>query len=122
MNALPNQLERLRQKLLTEKSNDAAWNIIDEYFSFMGMDTIKQELWILTKGTLTNDLMEQNEKGLDRHNIIFGYEFLLLFLDAVKTLHEARPKEVRKAAAARQIHIKTNSESVRQSPMALPAK
>ena len=35
-----------------------------------------------------NDLVDQLEKGADRHNLIFGYEFLLLFLDAVKLLHD----------------------------------
>jgi len=53
----------------------------------MDIEEIKEELWILTKGTITNDLMEQAEKGIDRHNLIFSYEFLMLFLDAVKVLH-----------------------------------
>ena len=54
----------------------------------MGMESIREELWILTKGTITNDLMEQSEKGKDRHDLIFGYEFLVLFFEAVKVLHD----------------------------------
>lgn len=88
MHSLPDYLEDMKQKLLLEKSKKAAWNIIDGYFHFMGIESIREELWILTKGTLTNDLMEQSEKGMDRHNVIFGYEFLVLFFDAVKLLHD----------------------------------
>ncbi len=53
----------------------------------MGIESIREELWILTKGAITNDLMEQSDKGFDRHNLIFGYEFLLLFFDAIDLLH-----------------------------------
>ena len=88
MHSLPTSLQHLRQNLQTKGSKKAAWKVIDSYFHAMGIETIKEELWILTKAALTNDLAEQLEKGMDRHNLIFGYEFLLLFLDAVKLLHE----------------------------------
>ncbi len=87
MHSLPAYLENMKQRLLSEQSTGAAWSIIDEYLHFMGLETIKEELWILTKGTLTNDLMDQSQKGIDRHDLIFGYEFLVLFFDAVKVLH-----------------------------------
>jgi hypothetical protein len=90
MHSLPGYLEEMKQRLLNEQSKKAAWGIINEYFHFMGIETIKEELWILTKGTLTNDLMDPSAKGLDRHNLIFGYEFLVLFFDAVKVLHDKR--------------------------------
>lgn len=88
MHSLPDYLEDMKQKLYSKGSKKAAWNIIDEYFHFMGVEGIREELWILTKGTITNDLMEQSEKGTDRHNLIFGYELLVLFFDAVKVLHD----------------------------------
>jgi hypothetical protein len=90
MHSLPNYLENLKQDLQKNGTKKTAWKIINEYFSFMGMDTIREELWILTKGTITNDLMEQSEKGIDRHNLLFGYEFLLLFFQAVDLLREKR--------------------------------
>lgn len=90
MHSLPDYLENMKQELRNKGNKKAAWAIIDEYFSFMGIETIKEELWILTKGTITNDLMDQSEKGIDRHNLIFGYEFLLLFFEAVKVLHGKR--------------------------------
>lgn len=93
MHSLPDHLENMKQKLLNKRSKKAAWKIIAEYFSFMGLETIREELWILTKGTITNDLMDQSEKGMDRHNLIFGYEFLVLFFDAVKLLHDKREQK-----------------------------
>jgi len=93
MHSLPDFLEEMKQKLQAKRSKKAAWKIIDEYFGFMELESIKEELWILTKGTITNDLMEQSEKGMDRHNLIFGYEFLLLFFDAVNLLYAKREKK-----------------------------
>jgi hypothetical protein len=90
MHSLPDYLEEMKQELLHEQSKKAAWSIIDEYLRFMGLETIKEELWIMTQATLTNDLMDVSAKGLDRHNLIFGYEFLVLFFDAVKVLHDKR--------------------------------
>jgi len=88
MHSLPNYLENMKQELLNKGNKKAAWNVIHEYFDFMGMEAIGEELWIMTKGVITNDLMEQSEKGQDRHDIIFNYEFMLLFFDAVKLLHD----------------------------------
>ena len=96
MHSLPTYLENMKQRLLSEQSTGAAWSIIDEYLHFMGLETIKEELWILTKGTLTNDLMDQSQKGMDRHDLIFGYEFLVLFFDAVKVLHTQWEQEKEK--------------------------
>jgi hypothetical protein len=90
MHSLPEHLQRMKQALLHKKNKKAAWIVINEYFHFIGIESIKEELWILTKGTITNDLMDQSKKGADRHNLIFGYEFLLLFFDAVKVLRDKR--------------------------------
>lgn len=93
MHSLPDYLENMKQELRNKGSKKAAWKIINEYFSFMGLESIREELWILTKGTITNDLMDQSEKGIDRHNLIFGYEFLVLFFDTVKVLHDKWKKK-----------------------------
>ena len=90
MHSLPDYLEDMKQMLLNKQSKKSAWSIIDEYFHFMGIESIREELWILTKGTITNDLMDQSDTGLSRHNLIFGYEFLVMFIDAVKLLHDKR--------------------------------
>ena len=90
MHSLPEHLERMKQALLHKKNKKAAWTVINEYFHFIGIESIKEELWILTKSAITNDLMDQSKKGADRHNLIFGYELLLLFFDAVKVLHDVQ--------------------------------
>lgn len=95
MHSLPEHLQRMKQALLRKKNKKAAWTVINEYFHFIGIESIKEELWILTKGTITNDLMDQSKKGADRHNLIFGYELLLLFFDAVKVLHDKREQKER---------------------------
>ena len=83
-------LKSLHQQLSSPTGSTAAWQIIDEYFDFMHVEDIKAELWLLTKGALTNDLLPQNQQGADRHHILYHYELLSLLLDAVKFLHDKR--------------------------------
>lgn len=65
MNSVPDYLHQMKDKLLQKGSEKAAWRIVDAYFHFMGIGCLKEELWILKKGNITNDLMEQSEKGID---------------------------------------------------------
>ena len=88
-----------------QKNKKTAWTVINEYFHFIRIESIKEELWILTKGTITNDLMDQSKKGADRHNLIFGYEFLLLFFDAVKVLHEKREHKQKEKVTNRELAV-----------------
>jgi len=48
---------------------------------------------VLTTGTITNDEMQQLQKGIDRHNIIFFFEYTKMFFEAVDFLHNKRKKE-----------------------------
>lgn len=90
MHTLPGYLQNLKQRLLKEKSESAAWAVIDEYFHYISLESIKEELWILTKGTITNDLMDQSDIGVGRHDLIFGYEFQVLVMEAVHQLYDIR--------------------------------
>jgi len=90
MSTLPGILNKLRQDLAENQTKKAAWNIIDEYFSFFGLVDIHNELWVLTAGTLTNDGMEQSQKGIDRHDLIFFFEYTKMFFEAVELLHNKR--------------------------------
>ncbi len=117
MHSLPEHLERMKQALLHKKNKKAAWTVINEYFHFIGIESIKEELWILTKGAITNDLMDQSKKGADRHNLIFGYELLLLFFDAVKVLHDKREK---KRIADRKFAAAGNEKPGKQQKCASP--
>jgi hypothetical protein len=96
MYSLPEYLERKGRTLMKKGSKKAAWDIIHEYFTYAPLEDIKEELWVLTKGTITNDLMYEVSEGVKRHNLIFGHEFLKMFLDAVYRLYEIRKeKELR---------------------------
>lgn len=84
MNSLPTTLAKMQQRLRREQSPEAAWAIIDEYFSCNGPDGIKEELWIMAKGAITNDLVA--DSAASRHELLFGYEFLQLTLEAMGLL------------------------------------
>ena len=88
MGILPDTLEKLRQHLAKPRDKEAAWAIVEEYFSCFKQQGFQQQLWLLTVGLLTNDEMQQAEKGRGRHDIIFFYEFTLLFVKAVDLLRE----------------------------------
>jgi len=93
MSVLPNALNKLRQDFTKAQTKKAAWNIIEEYFNFFGLYDIHDELWLLTAGMLTNDEMEQTEKGTDKHNLIFFFEFTKMFAEAAHLLHNKRQKK-----------------------------
>lgn len=88
MNSLPGKLANLQTRLRREQSPEAAWAIIDEYFSCNGPDGIREELWIMAKGAITNDLVA--DSAACRHELLFGYEFLQLMVDAVGVLISIR--------------------------------
>lgn len=111
MHSLPDYLEDLKERLLSERSTTTAWKIVDEYFLFMKPERIKEELWVLTKGAITNDLLESSRKGSDRFNLIFGYEFMMLFVDAVKVLHEAAEHTEQNSRNSREITHQGNRGS-----------
>ena len=92
MGILPEILINLRQDLIKNQTKESAWNIIDEYFFFFGLDDIHNELWMLIVGTLTNEEMEQFKKGIDRHNLIFFFEYTKMFFEAVQLLHDKRKR------------------------------
>jgi hypothetical protein len=87
MNTLPASLANLRQHLQQAPAPAAAWAIVEEYFHFIKPAGFQQQLWVLTVGLLTNDEMQQAEKGRQRHDIIFFFEFTLAFAEAVHYLY-----------------------------------
>ena len=120
MHSLPEHLQRMKQALLHKKNKKAAWTVINEYFHFIGIESIKEELWILTKGTITNDLMDQSKNGKDRHNLIFGYEFLLLFFDAVKVLHDKREHKQKERVTNRELAVAGDEKPGKQQKYTCP--
>ena len=86
-------LNSLRQELAEKQTKESAWNIIDEYFSFFGLEEIYNELWLLTAGTLTNEEEQFSQKAIDRSNLIFFFEYTKMFFEAVQVLHNKHKKK-----------------------------
>ena len=93
MSILPETLNNIRQNLTDNPTKESAWKIITEYFSFFELDEVKDELWVLTAGALGNDDIRQTQKGIDRNDLIFFYEYTKMFFEAVDLLHNKRKKK-----------------------------
>jgi hypothetical protein len=87
MSALPPKLENWRLELRQSPNAETARQVIAEYFSFFGMEKAKEELWLLTFGTITNDEVEQVKNGRDRADLLFYYEFTGMMMEATRYLH-----------------------------------
>lgn len=85
--ALPQTLLELHEALRQQPTPQAAWDIVKEYFFFFGTEGVQADMWQMLSGTLTNKEMPNLKKAVDRHNLIFFYEFTLMFIDAVNHLH-----------------------------------
>lgn len=84
---LPQALFELYQNLEQHQTSEAAWAIVKEYFFFFGSGAgVRDDMWQLLSGTLTNKEIPNLKKAVDRHNLIFFYEFTLMFIDAVNHL------------------------------------
>ncbi|HEV7332528.1 MAG TPA: hypothetical protein VGN63_15930 [Flavisolibacter sp.] len=86
MSALPEKLISFQRNLHQEESKAAAWAIIHDYFTFFNREEWRQDLWQMLVGTLTSEQMDKLEKGIDRHNLFFFYEYTTLLLEAVSLL------------------------------------
>jgi hypothetical protein len=96
MSVLPKILVELRNGLKETKSKEAAWKVIEEYCSFFGLETVHNELWLLTAAALTNDEVEEAEKAQGRQDLIFFFEYTKMLMEAVYLLYEKRREKRRK--------------------------
>jgi len=93
MSTLPEILSNLRQELLDKQTKQSAWNIIEEYFNFFGLEDVHNELWLLTAATVTNDELQPSQNGKDRQNLIFFFEYTKMFFEAAHLLNNKHKKE-----------------------------
>ena len=84
--ALPELLLVLQEKLQDTGSPAAAWDVVEQYFKCFGLADLRQELWRLLCATLTHPEMPRLQDAAERSNLIFFYEYTLLFIDAVQQL------------------------------------
>jgi hypothetical protein len=86
MSTLQGILKELQEQFTDKPKESTAQKIMDEYFSYVNANHVQEQLWELTIGTITNELMD-TQTGADRHNLIFFYEYTRLFFNAVYFLH-----------------------------------
>ncbi|MBB1283217.1 hypothetical protein HRH25_02445 [Flavisolibacter sp. BT320] len=96
MSALPEKLLSFQRNLHQDGSKAAAWTIIHDYFTFFNHEEWRQDLWQMLVGTLTSEQMDRLEKGIDRHNLFFFYEYTTLLLEAVSLLREKQGAKKRR--------------------------
>lgn len=93
MSALPEGIINLREKLESEASKTNAWKIIIEYLKFFHVEGVQNDLWLMLVGALTSDETDRLETGRQKHDLIFFYEYTLMFVDAVAVLKEKRDQK-----------------------------
>jgi len=90
---LPEALLDLHKQLLTHQTPEAAWAIVKEFFFCFSPGGIQSEMWQLLSGALTSKQMPVLKKPVSRHNLIFFYEFTLLFTQAVNLLLQQQKEQ-----------------------------
>jgi hypothetical protein len=90
MSTLPLFLVNLHENLATSRTEESAWTIINEYFRSFELQDVQQELWTLTAGALGNNDIQQFQKGIERSNLIFFYEYTRMFFEAVDILRKKK--------------------------------
>lgn len=93
MSTLPEHHRTFKQQLSENPTKQQLWNIVKDFIKFYSAEGIKEELWLLTVGTLSSDHMEQVKDGIRRHNRLFFYEHSTLFIDAVNQLYQHQEKK-----------------------------
>ena len=84
---LPGILKELHEQFNSLPEQHVAQKIINEYFRSFNTTQLQEQLWELTHGTITNEILKDTQTASDRHNILFFYEYTKLFLNAVYFLH-----------------------------------
>jgi len=87
MSTLPGILKQLHEQFSTMPKEATAKEIKKQYFGYINATQVQQQLWELTHGTITNELLKDTQTAADRHNLIFFFEYTNLFINAVYFLH-----------------------------------
>ncbi|HLP38075.1 hypothetical protein [Lacibacter sp.] len=96
MSTLSPTHRQYKQILSGNPSKKELWEIIHDFMHVYSAEGVKEELWLLTVGTLSGDHMEQVKDGIRRHNRLFFYEHSILFIDAVNQLYRQHEKKKKK--------------------------
>lgn len=82
------------KNLLSKPDKDNAWSIINEYFRLFDENQPKELLWYI----LSTALRSENEEIEARHrgDMLFFYEYSVIFFKAVRVLAEAETSKTTK--------------------------
>jgi hypothetical protein len=80
--------DQLSKKEDDDDDETKAWAVVEAYLDFFGEEGTAEELWEMTKRSLTNE--EDQTSAHDRSNMIFLYEELKKLTDAVVVLYKVR--------------------------------
>lgn len=83
---LPETLQELYDNFQQQHNSEAARALIQEYFFCFKRETVNKELWRMLAGLLSDPKMPHLKKGVQRHNLLFFYEFTLIFMEAAELL------------------------------------
>ena len=92
MNTLPGVLKELHRQFTEEPTKAVAKEILEHYFSYNDATMVQDHLCDLLHGNLTNELLAGTQTAMDRHNLIFFYEYTSMFIHAVFFLYN-KPTE-----------------------------
>lgn len=88
----------LHQKLHACQNKKAAWEIVEEYFTCFSMQTVNKDLWTMLFASITKNEEVPMQKGVERENLIFFYQFTLLMIEAVQLLQSKKKAQHQPAA------------------------
>lgn len=95
MSALPKILITLQQELAEKRTKEAAWAVVEEYFSFFGKERVQNDLWLLTAGALSSEHIDEMEKACKRHDTLFFYEYTKMLIEAMHLIWEQHEQRKR---------------------------
>jgi hypothetical protein len=93
MSTLPGILKQLHEQFTAMPKETTAQKIMEQYFGYINATQVQEQLWELTHGTITNNLLKDTQTAAHRHNLIFFYEYTSLFINAVYFLQGKTAKD-----------------------------
>ena len=96
MSALPSFLIQLHQQLAENKTKESAWAIVQEYLSFFGVSGAEKDLWQMLVASLVNNEMDEFKSTRHRYDLIFFFEFTMMFMESVDLLNQQHNKKQEK--------------------------
>jgi hypothetical protein len=85
-------IRKMQARLMYSHTEKTAWKIVDNYFRFFDLKSFEEEFYDMLVGALSSNEIQKSEKGRDRYNFIFFYEYTKLLVAAIKLLHERKIK------------------------------